>query len=227
MESTDPASTTGSASTAGTAGAAGTAVAAGQKAARDLLLQGCRLSSTQWQPGNVLVCAAWTFLAAGLPDKADSLNIIMQQVDLENLDLALHALRRCTTQSPKAPALWPDTLLWWYLLASAKVCLCCSLYCALCCICSAVYLPCCACCAMHSDSQTLRYAMCCAVLCCAVLCCAVLCCAVLCCAVLCCAVLCCAVLCCAVLCCCICLYDNEGVPPCCFVLEKAMHVQAI
>ena len=95
---------------------------AGQEAARELLLQGSRLSSTQWQPGNVLTCAAWTFLAACLPDQPQALDQSLQEIDLENLGLVLHGLQRCTAQAPKAPALWPDTLLWWYLLLAAKVC---------------------------------------------------------------------------------------------------------
>lgn len=94
---------------------------AGQEAARELLLQGSRLSSTQWQPGNVLTCAAWTFLAACLPDQPCALDQSLQEIDLENLGLVLHGLQRCLAQAPKLPALWPDTLLWWYLLLAAKV----------------------------------------------------------------------------------------------------------
>lgn len=93
----------------------------GLDVARDLLLQGCRLSSTQWQPGNVLMCAAWTLIAACLPKKPDALQHALQQIDQENLDLALHGLQRCMFQAPLAPALWPDTFLWWYLLIAAKV----------------------------------------------------------------------------------------------------------
>ena len=97
---------------------------AGQEVARELLLQGCRLSGTQWQAGNVLTCAAWTFLAACLPDQAQALGQSLQDIDVENLDLVLHGLERCDLEAPKPPALWPDTLVWWYLLLSAKVCLC-------------------------------------------------------------------------------------------------------
>lgn len=94
---------------------------AGQEAARELLLQGSRLSSTQWQPGNVLTCAAWTFTAAWLPDQSHALEQSLQEIDLENLGLVLHGLQRCLAQAPKPPALWPDTILWWYLLLAAKV----------------------------------------------------------------------------------------------------------
>lgn len=97
---------------------------AGQEVARELLLQGCRLSCTQWQPGNVLTCAAWTLIAACLPDQGQALDQSLQEVDVENLSLVLHGLQRCVSQAPKSPALWPDTLLWWYLVLSAKVCLC-------------------------------------------------------------------------------------------------------
>ena len=94
---------------------------AGQDVARDLLLQGCRLSSTQWQPGNVLTCAAWTLQAACLPTQPDALQHALQSVDVNNLELALHGLQRCVSQAPQTHALWPDTFLWWYLLISAKV----------------------------------------------------------------------------------------------------------
>ena len=103
------------------AGMITTASNAGLEVARDLLLQGCRLSSTQWQPGNVLMCAAWTLIAACLPQQPDALQHALQQIDEENLDLALHGLQRCVSQAPPAPALWPDTFLWWYLLIAAKV----------------------------------------------------------------------------------------------------------
>ena len=104
--------------------AASAACHEGQEVARQLLLQGCRLSATQWQPGNVLACAAWTFLAACLPDQPQALEQTIQDMDVENMDLVLHGLQRCMLQAPKPPALWPDTLVWWYLLLSAKVCLC-------------------------------------------------------------------------------------------------------
>lgn len=103
------------------AGTIATASNALREVARDLLLQGCRLSSTQWQPGNVLMCAAWTLMAACLPKQPDALQHALQQIDEENLDLALHGLQRCVSQAPPAPALWPDTFLWWYLLIAAKV----------------------------------------------------------------------------------------------------------
>lgn len=110
------------------AGAVRAADQAGQDVARDLLLQGCRLSSTQWQPGNVLICAAWTLQAAclptepdPLPTQPDALQHALQSVDVNNLELALHGLQRCVSQAPQTHALWPDTFLWWYLLILAKV----------------------------------------------------------------------------------------------------------
>lgn len=95
--------------------------AAGQQVARDLLLQGCRLSSTHWQPGNVLTCASWTLLAVCSPEQPDALQRTLEQIDIDNLGLAVHGLQRCASQTPKAPALWPDTFVWWYLLMAAKV----------------------------------------------------------------------------------------------------------
>ena len=98
-----------------------TACKAGQDVAQDLLLQNCRLSATYWQPGSVLICSAWTLLAANLPPERDALQQCIQQNDVENLKLALHGLHRCVGQAPRGPALWPDSLLWWYLLIAAKV----------------------------------------------------------------------------------------------------------
>ena len=106
--------------TAGTAGAAITATTAGKKVANELLVLSCRLSATHWQPSSVLTCAAWTLLAACLPQQT-TLEQSMQQTDLQKLDLTLHALQRCSLEAPPAPALWPDTTLWWYLLTSAQV----------------------------------------------------------------------------------------------------------
>lgn len=103
------------------AGMTATASNAGLELACDLLLQGCRLSSTQWQPGNVLMCAAWTLKVVCLPKQPDAVQHSLQQIDEANLDLALHGLQRCVCQAPPAPALWPDTFLWWYLLIAAKV----------------------------------------------------------------------------------------------------------
>lgn len=108
-----------------TPAAPSSACTAGQEVALELLLQSCRLSGTQWQPGNVLACAAWTFLAACLTDQPQTLGQSLEDVDVEKLDVVvLHGLQQCMSQSPKPPALWPDTLLWWYLLLAAKVCLC-------------------------------------------------------------------------------------------------------
>ena len=98
---------------------------AGQEVAHDLLLQGCRLSATHWQPGNVLTCAAWTLLAAclGPPEGPEEggLAEALQQVDVDRLRLAVHGLRHAGLQAPPAPALWSDTFLWWYLLIAAQV----------------------------------------------------------------------------------------------------------
>ena len=106
---------------------AGPACKAGQEVARELLLQSCRIAGVEWPPGSVLTCAAWTFLAACLPDQPQALGQLLEDVDVENLELVLHGLQYCMEQAPKPPALWPDTLLWYYLLLSAKVCLCCPL----------------------------------------------------------------------------------------------------
>lgn len=106
---------------------AGPACKAGQEVARELLLQSCRIAGVEWPPGSVLTCAAWTFLAACLPDQPQALGQLLEDVDVENLELVLHGLQYCMEQAPKPPALWPDTLLWYYLLLSAKVCLCCTL----------------------------------------------------------------------------------------------------
>lgn len=105
----------------------GPACKAGQEVAQELLLQSCRLAGVEWPPGSVLTCAAWTFLAACLPDQPHALGQLLEDVDMENLELVLHGLQYCMEQAPKPPALWPDTLLWYYLLLSAKVCLCCML----------------------------------------------------------------------------------------------------
>lgn len=94
---------------------------AGQDVAQDLLLQHCRLSATYWQPGSVLICSAWTLLAANLPPEEEALQQCIQQNDVESLKSALHGLHRCVGQAPRGPALWPDSLLWWYLLIAAKV----------------------------------------------------------------------------------------------------------
>lgn len=93
----------------------------GKEVAQDLLLQDCRLSGTCWQPGSMLTCSAWTLLAASLPAEPEALENIMEQADVNNLNLALQGLQRCAGQVPMGPALWPDTMLWWYLVISAKV----------------------------------------------------------------------------------------------------------
>ena len=50
--------------------------------AEDLLYQSCRLSAYSWQPSNVLTCAAWTLLAACLPNQAEALQQKIEEVDL-------------------------------------------------------------------------------------------------------------------------------------------------
>ncbi|KAL0024070.1 hypothetical protein WJX79_002966 [Trebouxia sp. C0005] len=68
-----------------------------------------------------LELASWTLKVVCLPKQPDAVQHSLQQIDEANLDLALHGLQRCVCQAPPAPALWPDTFLWWYLLIAAKV----------------------------------------------------------------------------------------------------------
>ena len=94
---------------------------AGQEVAQDLLQQSCRLSATFWQLGNVLICSAWTLIAAALPPEPDALPQAMQRSDLKDLHLASYGLQQVVGQAPECPALWPDRLVWWYMLIAAKV----------------------------------------------------------------------------------------------------------
>lgn len=89
--------------------------------AQDLLLQDCRLSGTQWQPGSVLTCSAWTLLAATLPSQPEALQDRMHQADIKTLSEALEDWHRCLSKESKAPALLSDSMLGWYLVISAKV----------------------------------------------------------------------------------------------------------
>ena len=86
----------------------------------DLLYQSCSLSASSWQPSNVLTCAAWTLLAGCLPNQAEALQRKIEAVDLESLSIAKN-LQRGANEAPRVPALWPDQLLWQYMLISAKV----------------------------------------------------------------------------------------------------------
>ena len=89
---------------------------------RGVSTMGSQLGATQWHPNDELTCAAWTLLGSCLSDAApDALQQRLQKVDVHCLRFVSQLLERCVDKSPGNSRLWPDSLLWQYLLAAAKV----------------------------------------------------------------------------------------------------------